>query len=261
MKLHKHIEQGRLLDTCSDAQGVTQEVITIVENDCFRWMAFDGVIQSVMNKRKPYLLTLPHQRAMLLPLLFFKPKNIVELGLGAGNIQRFMSHLSAQITTHSIEHNSLVVDCFNKYFNPEQNQVHIIFQDSSQWLLEKEHHDYDWFICDIYQQNLASYDNTIKQLTALTSHINSHTCLSINMPDATDNEVDLCLMLLKELSSDHDVFYFHIPNYLNVIIHLIPKQWHTQRLLKRNKHSYLPKYLFARWRRFWQLGGISYKYL
>jgi len=114
MQLAKHIAQGNLLYLSQSNQR-----LSVSENAYYRWLAFaspegEQVIQSVMLKRKPWRLTLPHQTALMLPLLFFKPNRIVELGLGGGNIQRFISHLSSAITIDSVEHYSEVIDCFNQ---------------------------------------------------------------------------------------------------------------------------------------------------
>ena len=104
MQLLKHIAQGKLVYL---SQG--KEALSVSENEHYRWLAFhhnnnEPVIQSVMHKRKPWQLTLPHQTALLLPLLFFKPNNVVELGLGGGNLDRFLAHLSTNITIKSIEY-------------------------------------------------------------------------------------------------------------------------------------------------------------
>ena len=253
MQLAKHVSQGKLTFL---NQG--SEYISIHENDYYRWLSFNSgkteqVIQSVMLKRKPWKLTLPHQTVMMFPLLFFKPDSMVELGLGGGNIQRFVNHISNKITVHSIEHNCVVIDCFNQFFNPENNKVHIIFNDSKEWL-GKNTFKYDWYICDIYQENMQSYENTITQLQELTRNILPGTCITINLPEASDNEVNLLLTILKEVSIHHEITYFHIPNYLNIIIHLIPKQWQTYKRIKRNNHSYLPKITFERWKNFWLHG-------
>jgi len=253
MQLAKHVAQGELTYSCQ-----SEEAISVSENAYYRWLSFgcgneEQIIQSVMLKRKPWKLTLPHQTAMMLPLLFFKPNTMVELGLGGGNIQRFVNHVSNQITVHSIEHSSTVIDCFNQYFNPQNNQTHIECNDSKLWLQENTI-DYDWYVCDVYQQEIQSYNNTIKQLKHLTDNITPNTCLSINLPDATDHEVNLLLTLLKEISSDHEITYFHIPNYLNIVIHLIPKQWQSYKRIKRNNHSYLSKSIFSRWKTFWLHG-------
>jgi len=253
MQLAKHVAQGKLTCLCQD-----EENISVSENEHYRWLSFgcdndEQVIQSVMLKRKPWKLTLPHQTAMMLPLLFFKPNNMVELGLGGGNIQRFINHVSNNITLQSIEYSNTVIKCFKQYFNPQNNQAHIVYNDSKQWLQENTI-NYDWYVCDVYQQEIQSYNNTIKQLEHLTANITPDTCLSINLPDATDNEVNLLLTLLKEISIHHEITYFHIPNYLNIVIHLIPKQWQTYKRIKRNNHSYLPKNIFSRWKKFWLHG-------
>mgnify|MGYP000294803808 CR=1 FL=1 len=253
MQLAKHVAQGKLTYL---SQG--NDVISICENEHFRWLAFtyengEQIIQSMMHKRKPWLLTLPHQTAMMLPLLFFKPNNIAELGLGGGNIQRFIHHVSKNISIYSIEHSSLIIDCFNQYFNPQQNKTHIIYSDSKQWL-QHNNIEFDWYIFDVYQKEIQSYNNTVNQLEYITSNIEPHTCLSINLPDATDNEVNLLLTIIKDISPQHDITYFHIPNYLNIVIHVIPKQWQNFKRIKRDNHSYLPKNVFSRWKKFWLHG-------
>lgn len=253
MQLAKHVAQGKLIYLTQD-----KEIISVSENTHYRWLAFtckngEQIIQSVMLKRKPCKLTLPHQTALMLPLLFFKPNSMVELGLGGGNILRFANSVSNKIIIHSVENNSTVIDCFNQYFNPQNNQVNISYIDSKQWLNDNKI-EYDWYICDVYQQEIQSYDNTVHQLKYITANIKPNTCLSINLPDATDSEVNLLLTILKEVSSHHEITYFHIPNYLNIIIHLIPKEWQSFKRIKRNNYSYLSKRVFSRWKAFWLHG-------
>jgi len=107
VKLTQHVNQGRLVYLSN-----TADQITISENEHYRWLAFDDVIQSVMHLRCPEKLTLPHHYAALLPLLFFKPKKIIELGLGGGNLSRFLSTLHPDIHVLSIELSQTVIACF-----------------------------------------------------------------------------------------------------------------------------------------------------
>ena len=72
MQLAKHIDNSKLLYLSQSYGNKSADAISINENNYFRWIAFGDVIQSVMHKRKPWLLTLPHQTMMLLPLLFFQ---------------------------------------------------------------------------------------------------------------------------------------------------------------------------------------------
>lgn len=253
MQLAKHVVQGKLAYLSQET-----ETITVSENEHYRWLAFsdrhnEPVIQSVMHKRIPWKLTLPHQTALMLPLLFFKPNSMVELGLGGGNIQRFIHHVSKEIALTSIEQSHVVIDCFIQYFNPQNCQAKVIHNDSMQWLKQNSGSS-DWYICDVYQQNIDSYQSAVMQLEQITAKITANTCLSINIPEANDSDINLFLTLLKEITNKHEIIYFHIPNYLNIVIHLIPKQWQIFKRIKRNKHSYLANNTFLRWKKFWQHG-------
>ena len=249
MKLVKHITQGRLVYLSQQ-----EDAISVSENDYYRWMSFMDVVQSVMHKRNPWLLTLPHQIALLLPLLFFRPKHIVELGLGGGNLARFLNHLSQDITLTNIEHSQQVIDSFRQYFNPEDAEFNIIYDDGIAWLAEQNALDIDWIICDVYQSQEFGFDSIVKQLEALTDKLNTQSCLSINLPDISDSDINLCLTILQQLQQSHHITYFNIPNYLNIVIHLTPKTWHIHKLITRNKQSYLAKVTLQRWRKFWRHG-------
>jgi|GEM_PF-722946 len=252
MQLCKHIAQGKLLYLNQN-----EEAISVSENEHYRWLAFtdekqEAVIQSVMHKRKPWLLTLPHQTAILLPLLFFRPEKVVELGLGGGNTQRFLKHLSPTMEVLSIEQNRTVIDSFHHYFNPQNIPTTIANLESDIWLAQPDKDSSDWLICDIYQATEQDSNQTTHQLQSLIDNITDESCLSINLPDASDDEVNVCLTILQHLSNAHDIYYFHVPNYLNIVIHLIPRHWHLAKRLKRGKSSLLPPRLFTRWREFWQ---------
>lgn len=249
MQLAKHLAQGHLVYLSQE-----HDAISVSENDHYRWLAFGDVVQSVMNKRIPWQLTLPHQTAILLPLLFFRPEHVTELGLGGGNLDRFLCHLDGNIKVTSIEYNQRVIDCFEQYFNPESITIDTVNQEGISWLAQYEQLTSDWLICDIYKDEYQSFQNTIEQLQHISSKIAQHTCLSLNLPDASDSEVNLALTALQQLLPNHQLVYFHIPNYLNIIIHLCPQPWNIHSLVKHNKKSYLPKRLYKRWRTFWQHG-------
>lgn len=249
MRLAKHLAQGRLVYLSQQ-----QDAITVSENDYYRWMAFSDIVQSVMHRRKPWQLTLPHQIALMLPLLFFRPTRIIELGLGGGNLTRFLQHLSSDIMLTTIDHSQGVIDSFVQYFNPEQAELDIVCADGMTWLTEQSAGELDWIICDVYQSQEFGFDAIVKQLETLTSKLNSQACLSINLPDISDSDINLCLTILQQLQPDHHITYFNIPNYLNIVIHLTPAHWQLHRLIKRNKHSYLSQVTLQRWRQFWRHG-------
>ncbi len=247
MRLAKHLAQGRLVYLSQQ-----EDAISISENDYYRWMAFNDVVQSVMHRRKPWQLTLPHHIALMLPLLFFKPKHVIELGLGGGNLTRFLQHLSPKIILSTIEYSQHVIEKFNLHFNPEKIAFDIAHADSMAWLVRQENtEEIDWIVCDVYQSEQQGFEVIIKQLEALISKLNAQSCLSINLPDISDKDINLCLIILQQLQSNHHISYFNIPNYLNIVIHLTPKHWPLHKLIKRNKLSYLSQTTLQRWRKFW----------
>lgn len=249
MQLAKHLAQGRLVYLSQQ-----QDAISVSENDHYRWMEFSDVVQSVMHKRVPEKLTLPHQIALLLPLLFFRPTRIIELGLGGGNLTRFIQHLSTDITLTTIEHSQTVIECFEQYFNPNDTKMNIICADGMSWLETQKSDELDWMICDVYQSQEFGFDVIVKQLEVLSSQLDSLSCLSLNLPDISDSDINLCLTILQQLQPNHHITYFNIPNYLNIVIHLTPQQWPLHKLIKRNKRSYLSPVVLQRWQKFWKHG-------
>ncbi len=250
MQLAKHLDQGRLVYLSQQ-----EDAITVSENDHYRWMVFSGVVQSVMHKRKPWQLTLPHQVALMLPLLFFKPNRTIELGLGGGNLTRFLRHLSTDVNLISVDDSQTVINCFKQYFNPQQVEFNLICADGMTWLTKQNTSDIDWIICDVYKLQEFAFDTIVMQLETLTHKINTQACLSINLPNSSDNDINLTLIILQQLLPDHHITYFIIPHYLNIIIHLTPKYGQFHQLIKRNKHSYLSQVMFYRWQKFWPHGN------
>ena len=248
MKLTQHVNQGRLVYLSNST-----DQITISENAHYRWLAFDEVIQSVMHLRCPEKLTLPHHYAALMPLLFFQPKQVIELGLGGGNLSRFLSDLHPNIQVLSIELSQAVIHCFERYFNPKQHQIAIKNSEALTWLQQTQGSPIsfaDWLICDVYQHHAKSFQSRVDLLTALIDNLQDNACLTINLPDLDDQEINLCLTILRQLQSSHHIIYFHIPRYLNVVIHLLPKHWMIDNLKKRSKTTYLPATQYLRWRKF-----------
>ncbi len=254
MQLEKHVKQGKLLYLNP------KEKISVSENNHYRWLAFGDVVQSVMLKRKVSQLTLPHQKIMMLPILFFTPQNIVEIGLGGGNSGRFLTALIQNISFTSIELSKQVIHCFNEFFNPEQAKISIQNNNATHWLqttFNDQKEDIDWLISDLYQENTSDFKTTLSLLNDFVIDFPENNCLTLNLPDFSDHEVNLCLTVIQQLESTHHIIYFHVPNHLNIIIHILPIHWPLERLMLKQKHALLKKYTYNKWKCFWQTKQIS----
>ncbi|WDD98416.1 hypothetical protein [Thalassomonas actiniarum] len=230
-----------------------REVIAVYENAYYRWITCSRVLQSLMLKSRPWQLTLPHHNALLLPLLFFRPKQVIELGLGGGNLSRFMKKIALAIDWLTIEYEQNVIDCFRRYFNPLSQENQIIHADINHWFKHHNSGEHSWIIYDIYQPPKVSTNPPDTLLQLLLKTLTPDSCFSINLPEPSAPELTLLLKQLKRRQSSHRLYYFTVARYRNVIIQLLPKSWQlngTGYLAE----SYLPPKLIPPWLKCWQAG-------
>ena len=88
----------------------------------------------------------------------------------------------------------------------------------------------------------------------ILNKVGDEAVLSINLPSPSDDEINFFLTELKALAPNKFLVYFHIPNYLNVIIHLLPHEMVEQPECKLNDTSPLPIRTIKRWRNYWRHG-------
>ncbi|MDT0605148.1 hypothetical protein [Thalassotalea castellviae] len=247
MKLAAQLQQSKLLYL---HQG--NENLAVAENEHYRWILFDDVVQSIMLKRVPSKLTIPHQYFMMLPLLFHVPNKIIELGLGGGNLVRYLTNILPNSEILSIEYNAQVIECFENFFNPQNIQQPIAHSSFELWLAkQKKQQRCDWLIYDIYQTD-ENPQYFLKQIKRVLNKIDKNTWLTINLPDLNEHDLNIALLHLSSLKGSRMMRYFHIPYYKNIIIHLTP----IDAVLSDN-NSVLPHYALTRLARFWQHGMVN----
>jgi len=214
MKLITHLQQGKLLFL--QDQGFR---LTIEENQHFRWMSFNGVPQSVMHLRQPHWLTLPHHFFLILPLAFITPNRIVEVGLGGGNLSRYLCTTLPEVILTSFESAPSVIDCFTRFFSPIPLLNHrVILQNTSTELFNITR-DIDWFIYDVF----STTDNNgieLKTVTSLLNKIENNTWLTLNLPNLSPNKLDFVLRQLQKHLGQNCMYYFFVPYYKNIIVHI-----------------------------------------
>ncbi len=254
MPLSRHLEQGRLLYWTRNP-----DAISVNENSHYRWLAFGDVIQSVMNKRAPNRLTLPHQYALLLPLGYFSATHVIEFGLGGGNISRFINTWFPNINHKIIERNGDVIYCFHQYFEPKKLPIEVIHSSAERWFSTTQGQERqcqqgkkEWFIYDIYQhqdEQIAASNSVLYQLIeALTEQ----QLLSVNLPFVEPFELNSVLDNMRRKFTTHQIAIYRVPHYRNKVIHLVPKQC----LLPKTSSGLLPMRLRKYWRKYEQLFRI-----
>ena len=248
MRLLNHITTGKVIRLVQQSSQNT----VVLEDEHFRWLTFDSIIQSVMLKRAPNKLLIPHQQALMIPLLFLTPKRIFELGLGGGNFSRSIKQLLPQAQLTTAEINPVVVELFNEFFNPDAHSFDIKIMNGEQ-LIGDQGDQADWIVCDIYGSTKHSYLLKIKEAIAHPEH---HATWSINLPDLPASDIDQLLKELKAIvvssspngAPKYHISYLEIPQFKNVVIYLVPTPFKT--LLKQQ--SALPGFLFNKLAASWQ---------
>ena len=228
--------------------------ISIYENQHFRWLNFGNITQSVMNLRIPQALTLPHQTYILLPFSFLPFNHITEIGLGGGNLVRFLNHYKPAISFTSVEKNHEVINCFNQFFNPEKLKFNQFNGDSNS-LSNKDFSKTEWLIYDIFSR-IDDNNTTLlsEYLTKLTLSTGLQ-CLSINVPQSTVHELVLIEELLSKFQHSFRCFKFLVPKYQNTIYHLVNSPiYESYYLANKQNRNNLPFYKYNRWLNIWQTG-------
>ena len=248
MSLTQHLNQGSLLYLDQH-----HEKLSVEQNSHYRWLTFEQVIQSVMHRRCPEKLTLPHHIALMLPLIFFKPEQVLEFGLGGGNIARYMLGLNANIVFTSIERSPRVIDAFESFFNPDEVKINIISDEDIRQINQLQKKPKQWLIYDIYRAENDTINDSDKQLLKLSKQLAKTSCLSINLVDISDEHFTLLLRDLCNNLPQHHLTFFKVPHYRNIIVHLLPNSF-TENI--DDTASYLPKRLLKKWQRIWSLGEV-----
>jgi len=240
MPLSTHLKQGRLLYFTR-----SPDAISVIENDYLRWLTFDDVIQSIMNKHHPYRLTLPHHLALLQPLKTVIPDQIIEFGLGGGTMARFIGHYLPHATHKIIESNKQVIKCFNQFFDDGKSHADVIHTSAEQWASPEQLMTYQsaWIIYDIYQHQEAHISIQTKLLYSLINQLSDQHVLSINIPFSTAPERAKLIALCHLKMSTHLFNMYTVPHYQNWIFHLTPIHFNTNvHQADKNQTFYLSTY-------------------
>lgn len=126
--------------------------LLVLEDKDTRILSFgDDDEQSKLLKLSPHIPQHTYVQAMLLVLLFCKPKSAIVLGLGGGGLIHALRHFDAGIKLSAVEINSQVIAVAKKYFQlPIGKKLKLIHQDASQFVAEKSHKRVDLVFGDLY---------------------------------------------------------------------------------------------------------------
>lgn len=135
--------------------------LAVVEQAHFLCLYLDGVLQSKMNQLTPAISVSAHLHPVLCSLQQHNPATVLQLGLGGGDINRFVT--TALPATHllTVENQPQVIELYQRYFSLQAKEQLLAMSAAQFWQQNQKH--WDFVIWDIYPL-FANWQLTVQQM-------------------------------------------------------------------------------------------------
>lgn len=217
-------------------QQLDKQELRVFENSEYRWFTLGGnAVQAIMAKAQPEFPILAIPQALLIFILWqSKAKSVLNLGLGAGGLERALTRYSAFDIT-AIEQQAKVITIAKNFFDLPNNVT--VIADTAESFLAKTSRTFDIILCDIYQ-----YEQTPSVLFSQDFYLNLSKklppsgCALISLESNAEHLISL-LTILRNLHLHISLIEFN--DYKNIIVltSKIPLPSKTQLMLLNKKQD------------------------
>lgn len=122
--------------------------LELTEVGPFLCLYLDGIMQSKMNKRAPAATYSEHLEPVLRSLFQLKPQSVLQLGLGGGELNRFVATVLPDTQLVTVEMNQTVIDAYQRYFCLQGKEELIALP--AQDFLQNNNQQWSFVFWDIY---------------------------------------------------------------------------------------------------------------
>jgi spermidine synthase len=207
----------------------TMQEIRVFETDELRLLRSDDqYIQSALSRQQPHRLVLPYMKTMCAGGLLFQapPQKVLLLGLGGGDLMRYLHHYLPNTSLTAVEQDAHMVKVARDYFAlPAETTVEIA--DAGLYMRHPGEQT-DWLLIDLFcHQRMPATLLEPEFYDRCRARLSSNGVLVMNFVSA---DADLFKLTLRTIRSQFDgaTLCMTVPDYLNVII-LAFKQHPTSR--------------------------------
>jgi spermidine synthase len=170
----------------------------IREYQGIRWIRTpEGTVQSVMLLEDPAYPVLDYIQAMLCAVLFVhRPRKLLNLGLGAGAIERFLLTQLPGLALVSVEIDTRMIKIAKDYFQIPPS--HPIVAQSAQHYLARNQDRFDILLSDVCtRQGAANSQLSPDFITHAAGVLNRGGVVAINLIPSSESEVVEVLIALR----------------------------------------------------------------
>jgi spermidine synthase len=183
----------------------------------------DGSIQSMLLLDDPAYPVLGYVKALLCSLLFVPdPRNLLNLGLGSGSIERFMQAQQPDLQICSIEPEADMISLSKEYFYIAEEYP--VREQKAEHFLAENKQQFDIILCDIHPK--SGDNNPILSdlfFQDMTRALSPRGIVAINF--LADIEQEIVAMLLRLRRSFTHVALFDVPAQQNVVLYCSNSQF------------------------------------
>lgn len=127
-------------------------LIQVFDDGDARYLSFgEDDEQSCVLKAHPFIPQYDYIQAMLLPLLYRRPRDVILLGLGGGALASFLFRHYPQTTLRAVELRQAVIDIAHQFFNvPYDQRLQIFAMEAGDFIRDPALTKTDLILCDLY---------------------------------------------------------------------------------------------------------------
>lgn len=126
--------------------------VQVFDDGLHRYLSFgEDDEQSCMLKAQPFVPQYDYIRAMLLPLLYRRPRDAILLGVGGGSLASFLFRHYPELTLRGVEMRQTVLDIAHDYFQlPRDPRLQLFAQEAGIFVRSPGLQKTDLLLCDLY---------------------------------------------------------------------------------------------------------------
>ena len=122
--------------------------LELTEEGAFLCLYLDGIMQSKMNQLAPAATLSAHLGPILFSLQQLKPDSVLQLGLGGGDINRFITTVLPRTKLLTVELSLVVIDTYQRFFCLKGHEEFVA--QPAQDFLQNNQQQWPFVIWDIY---------------------------------------------------------------------------------------------------------------